>query len=176
MSAHAVTQRLRLGPAAVALLMVGVLLCAGYRVASGAEHHAYSSGGPPPGAVRLTAGTSYLLSVRGGMAALRARGADPTAARCDWSVDGSAAQALTVTPLGADTNATDAVASFVAPYTGELQLACDGWGAVYVDDADKTAFDTAGLLLVLATITLTIGAGLGLSALRSASRRTPAST
>jgi hypothetical protein len=153
------------------LLVIGLVCCIAYRVTSGSEHHAFSAGAQPPDSVHLTAGNSYQLSVRGGVKALESRGANLTAPVCEWSVGGSASQALTVSPESDQTKATNVVATFIAPYTGNLHIDCSGWGGVYVDDADDSAGDTAGWLLVLGVITLTIGVGLGLSGLRASMQR-----
>jgi hypothetical protein len=156
---------------ATALLVSGLIFAALFRIVSGTEHHAYSSGAVPPASAHLTAGNTYLLSVPGGVHALQKRGVDVTTAQCSWSVGGSASQALTATAAGASTKATNAVASFIAPYTGDIHVDCSGWGAMYIDDADDTPADTAGWFLVLATVALTLGAGLAVSAARTAWNR-----
>jgi hypothetical protein len=154
------------------LLVVGLLCCALYRVVSGSEHHAYSAGAEAPQSVHLTAGTSYTLSVPGGVRTLLDRGVDVSAAQCQWSIGGSAAQALTVTAERADTKATNVVATFIAPFTGDLHIDCAGWGGVFVDNADNTSADVAGWFLLVGVIALTLGVGLGLSEWRlSAERR-----
>jgi hypothetical protein len=73
---------------------------------------------------------------------------------------------LSVQLYGPDSKATDAIGTFAAPVTGDVHLDCIGWGAVFVDDADDAGGDLAGLFLVLCVIALTLGAALGLSALR----------
>lgn len=153
--------------AAVALL-VGVT-CAGLAwVFAATESHAYAHG-PAPQTVRLTSGRQYLLSVPGGYRALvnRANVQTPQCTYTPQSPDGGAATlALSVNPFGADTKATNAVADFIAPTSGDVHIECLGWGAVYVDDADDSGFDVATLLVAVASVTLLAAVGLGLSALR----------
>jgi hypothetical protein len=153
--------------AAVALL-VGVT-CAGLAwVFAATESHAYAHG-PAPQTVHLSSGRQYLLSVPGGYRALvnRANVQTPQCTYTPESADGGAgALPLAVDPFGADTKATNAVASFVAPTSGEVRVECLGWGAVYVDDADDSGFDVSTLLVAVASVTLLAAVGLGLSALR----------
>lgn len=151
------------------LVVLGLLLGVLYRVVDGTESHAYSSGTLPPPSVHLTAGNSYLISVRGGADAITRSGGVLNAPQCEWSSDGSPAQALTVTAYASDTKATNAVGSFIAPVTGQVHIACAGWGAVFVDDADNAPADVAGWLLCAAVVALTVGGGLAVSALRAAS-------
>ncbi|HJQ41768.1 MAG TPA: hypothetical protein VJ831_01670 [Jatrophihabitantaceae bacterium] len=151
------------------LLIVGLLLCALYRIVGGTEHHAYSSGSLPPQTAHLTAGTEYLISVRGGVDAILKRGGVLTSPQCEWSTDDSPAQALSVTPYGANTKATNTVATFVAPITGDLHVSCVGWGSIFIDDADDSSSDVAGWLLVVGVGALLLGGGLAVSALRASS-------
>jgi hypothetical protein len=153
------------------LALLGLLLCVLYRVVDGTESHAYSSGTLPPPSVRLTAGNSYLISVRGGANAIVKNGGALNAPQCEWSSGGSPAQPLTVTAYEADTKATNAVGSFVAPVTGPVHVACTGWGAVFVDDADNAPGDVAGWLLLAGVVALTLGGGLAVSALATGSHR-----
>jgi hypothetical protein len=153
--------------AAVALL-VGVT-CAGLAwVFATTESHAYAHG-PAPQSVHVSSGHHYLLSVPGGYRALVNR-ANVQAPQCTYtpdSADGSAATLpLAVEPFGGDTKATNAVAAFVAPTTGEVHVECLGWGAVFVDDADDSGFDVYTLLVAVASVALLAAVGLGLSALR----------
>jgi hypothetical protein len=161
------TRAVQAGSAAV-LIIAGLVFGAAFRILSGAEHHAYSTGALPPSSSHVTAGNTYELSVPGGVKALQKRGANVSAPACAWSVDGSASQALTATASGTSTKATDVVATFIAPYTGKIRVDCIGWGAMYIDDADDTSADTSGWFLVFAVAALTLGVGLGLAALRSA--------
>lgn len=153
--------------AAVGLIIAALLLGALFRILSGTEHHAYAKGAVAPDSTHVTIGDTYTLSVPGGVKALTARGVDVSRAQCEWSVGGSASQALTVAAAGAGTKAVNVVGSFVAPYTGDLHVDCLGWGPVFLDDAEGSAPDYAGWLLLLATIALTLGVALGLMSLRS---------
>lgn len=153
--------------AAIGLVILAVLLGALYRIVSGTEHHAFANGAVPLDSAHLTIGKAYTLSTPGGVQRLIARGVDPNAAQCEWSVDGSASQALTVAPAAPNTKAINVVASFVAPYTGDIHIDCLGWGPMFLDDADTTSADYAGWLLLLATMTLTGGVVLAMVALRA---------
>jgi hypothetical protein len=157
----------RTAAVAVILVAVGMFCCGMYRVLSQNEHHAYASGSPPR-TVQLTAGSQYILSVRGGTKSLLDRGVDVASPNCTWSVGGAEPQALTVTPARSGAKGTNAVATFVAPFTGDLHLECKDFGGVYVDDADNSKSDTAGWYLFGGVVALTVGAGLALSVLRLA--------
>jgi hypothetical protein len=159
-------RRAQRGAVAVVLLVAGILLAGLYRVTSGTERHAYSSNAVPPSTVHVTVGHTYLISVPGGVSALQDHDLNPSGLRCEWSSGGSATQALSVQLYGPDSKATDAIGTFGAPVNGDIHLDCIGWGAVFVDDADHAGGDLAGLFLVLCILALTLGAALGLSALR----------
>lgn len=156
------------GALAAVALLVGVT-CAGLAwVFAATESHAYAHG-PAPRSVHLTSGRQYLLSVPGGYRALAKR-ANVDTPQCTYTPESAGGDAavlsLAVQPFGADTKATNAVASFVAPATGEVRIDCLGWGAVYVDDADDSGFDVSTLLIAVASIALCVAVGLGLGALR----------
>lgn len=153
---------------ATGLIIATVLLGALFRILSATEHHAFAASAVAPSTARVTLDKSYTLAVSGGVGALQARGVDVNTAQCEWSVGGSGSQALAVAAAGEFTKATNVVGTFVAPFTGDLHIDCLGWGPVFVEDADNATGDTAGWLLLLATITLTLGVALGLAALRSA--------
>jgi hypothetical protein len=158
---------------AIGLLVAGLALAASYRVVSGTEHTAYASGGLPATGAQVTEGKTYGLSVPGGVDELRKRGANVNSPECSWSVPGGASQVLSAQASGADTKAINVVATFTSPVTGPIAVTCAGWGAMYIDDADNAPADVAGWLLVLAVIALTVGVGLGVSALRSAGNLAP---
>ncbi len=155
--------------AATGFIVAALLFGALYRIVSGTEHHAYAPGAVAPSAVHVTLGKNYMLSVAGGVKHLQARGADVGTPQCEWSVGGAGSQALSVTAAGANTKATDVVGTFVAPYTGNVHVDCLGWGPMFVDDADNSAPDAAGWLLLLATVSLTAGVALVLAVLRGGS-------
>jgi hypothetical protein len=164
------TPRASVARAAVAtgLIIAALLLGALYRILSGTEHHSFDKGAVAPNSARVTLGQTYTLSVPDGVRALTARGVEVKTPQCEWSVDGSASQALTVVAAGEGTKAINVVATFVSPYTGDIHVDCLGWGSMFVDDADNASADYAGWFLLLATISLTAGVALGLAALRSA--------
>jgi hypothetical protein len=153
---------------ATILLLGGLGSAAVYRVVSGTEHQSFSAGAVPPSSSRVTAGKTYELATPGGVATLKRDGANIASAQCEWSYPGSGSQLLTATASGADTKATNVVATFISPVTGDIRVDCSGWGAMYIDDADNTPADIAGWFLLLAVIALALGAGLGVSALRMA--------
>ena len=153
--------------AAVGLIVAALLLGALFRILSGTEHHAYAAGALAPDSTHVTVGETYTLSAPGGVKALMARGVDVNTAQCEWSVNGSASQALTVAAAGQGTKAVNVVGTFVAPYTGNLHVDCIGWGPMFLDDAAGSAPDYAGWLLLLATICLTLGIALSIASIRA---------
>jgi hypothetical protein len=153
--------------AAVLLVVAGLLCCALYRLTAGTEHHSYSPGAVAPSTVRLAEGRSYELSVPGGVKALAAQGADVTAPQCSYTPAGRSSSGLTVQAAGADTKATNTVATFVSPVSGVVHVDCLGWGPMFLDDAAGSAPDYAGWLLLLATISLTLGTALGVASIRA---------
>ena len=159
---------MRWAAVATGLIIATVLLGALYRILSANEHHAFAAAAVAPNTAHVTLDKTYTLATPGGVPALLARGVDVNTAQCEWSVGGSGSQALTVSAAGEFTKATNVVGTFVAPFTGDLRIDCLGWGPMFVEDADDTSGDNAGWLLLLATITLTLGVALGLAALRSA--------
>jgi hypothetical protein len=158
------------------LLLLGVVLAAAFRLVSGTEHRAYAVGAAAPTAVRVTQGTGYQLATPGGVQTALERGlaqvpgSNGSGARlaldCTWSVNGSAGQALPVVSEQVDTKAINTVGTFIAPVSGALSVRCSGLGAMYVAGAGGS--DPGGWLLLGAVVTLTLGVGLGLSALRTA--------
>lgn len=150
---------------AVVLLLAAVLFGGLYRVADSLEKHSYNSGAVPPDTVTLTQGRTYQISVPGGRKALDKRGISTKAGLCSLSQPSGVTENLTVTPLSNDVRPTNAIATFVAPLSGPVHIDCGPWGAVYIDDADNTGWDYAGLFLLLTAICLTLAVALGLSAL-----------
>ncbi len=153
---------------ATGLVIAALLLGALFRILSGTEHHAFAKGAVAPDSTFVTIGDSYTLSTPGGVKTLLARGVDASRSQCEWSVNGSASQALTVVAAGPGTKAVNVVGTFVAPYTGNIHVDCLGWGPMFLDNAPGSDPDYAGWLLLLATISLTLGVGLGLASLRAA--------
>jgi hypothetical protein len=151
----------------VAAMLIGatVLLAGLYRVADGSEHHSYNAGAVPPMTVKLTNGQTYEISAPGGRDALKKRGISTQVAQCSWTQGSSGTRVLKVTPLSQDVRATHAIANFTSPVSGTVHIDCAGWGPVYVDDADDSGWDYAGLFLLLTTICLTAAVALGISAL-----------
>lgn len=165
---------------AAALLLVGLLGLGLWRVLSGTEDLPFSQGATAPTSVHVTKDKTYTLAVPGGVKAMQARGVavassanDQTLGlQCDWSKGPSTdPQSLAVSAESTSTKAVNTVGHFVAPITGNLHIGCDDWGAMFVPDSDDRPADRSGWALLLAMITLTIGAGLGLSELRLAWER-----
>lgn len=158
----------RKGAVAIALLILGLACAALFRVLAGTEHHSYSSGAVAPQTWHLTQGKVYQLAVPGGVRALERRGIDVTAPRCTYAPTGAPVRSLSVTAEGSGTKATNVLATFVAPESGDIHVDCLGWGALFIDDADSATADLSGWMLVASVLALTGGFGLGVSALRSA--------
>jgi hypothetical protein len=147
------------------LLLTSIAFLGLWRIADDTQNHAYNPGATPPTMVALTAGRQYQLSTADGPDGLAARRVDTVRDACAWSAAGSAPQTLAITPVASDSRSTHVVATFVAPASGDLHIACPVWGAVWVDDANDAPIDLAGLFLLLAVITLTGGVILGLTVL-----------
>jgi hypothetical protein len=156
----------RRGTAGVVLLVLGAGLWLVYRLLAGTEPHSYADG-VPPADVAVIAGHSYALAIRGGVTAEQQLGVSPANLRCTASAPRIGVRPLTVQPEASDTKAINQIASFVAPVSGHVHISCGGLPAVFVDDATDASGDHAGLALLLATIALTLGVPLALSALRS---------
>jgi hypothetical protein len=154
------------GALAVALIILGILFAVLYRYENSRENHSYNDGGAAPIYVHLTAGKQYEISTPGGMDALVKVGSSASALNCNYTPqDGPATAVLTTTSLGTGTRTTHAVATFSSPVTGLVRVECRALQSTYIDDADNVGGDPAGLYLLLCTITLSVGAMLGLSAL-----------
>lgn len=155
----------RRAPWAVALVVAGLVLLAAFALLKGTEDHAYASGSPPT-QVEVTAGRTYSLALPGGVTQVARALGDPSALACTITPDGEAGRQLAVAPVAFDTRALHQIASFVAPVSGRVAIGCQSLPRVYVDDADDTGTDWAGVSLLLATICLTVGLPLLLSVLR----------
>lgn len=154
----------------VVLVVLGAACWVLHGVQAGYERHSYAPGRPPPTYVQVRTGHTYRISLPGGVATEAERGVSGKALRCTLAAPGSGPGALTITPLQAASRATDQIASFAAPASGRVHVACSGLGPLYIDDAADSTFDWSGLLLVLAAIMLAIGVPLTLAALRRRQR------
>ena len=164
----------RLGLAGVVLVVLGLVLCVAYRFTASDEPHSYAADAVAPYDVTLTAGHVYHVSIHRGVDAEQDLGLDPTALSCSYAVEPGEDRSLPVTPEPSTSKATNVVATFQAPVTGSVHVACSGLPAVFVDDADTAPGDRSGLYLLLGLIALGVGIPLLLSALRTslaASRR-----
>ena len=170
--------RSRRGAFGAGLLLLGFLCLALWRVVSGAEHQAFAIGATPADSYAVKAGNDYSLAVPGGVRALvkhhipQVPGQNGTVLglSCQWSVGGSANQALSLAVESLDTKAETTVARFTSPVTGKISVTCDGWGRVFIPDADSGSSDPSGWFLLLSILALTVGASLALSAGYTASR------
>jgi hypothetical protein len=161
---------------ATALLLVGLASFGLWRVLSGNEDLPFAAGATAPTSVHVTRDNDYMLAVPGGVKAMLARGVPSADANgtqtlsldCTWSLRSGDQESLTVSPESTSTKATNTVGRFTAPVTGNVRINCSRWGAMFVPDADNRSSDTSGWTLLVAIITLTVGAGLGLSELRLA--------
>lgn len=153
--------------AAAVLLLGGLLLLGLYRVVGGTEHHAYAPGASPPRSVELTTGHVYHLSVPGGVKALHEHGLAQGTLRCTLTAGDATPLPLALNAEPDGSRATNVIASFTAPFTAPARVDCAGWGSVFVDDAEDSAADIAGWFLLAAIVALTLGSGVGLSAVRA---------
>jgi hypothetical protein len=170
--------------AAVVLLLLGLAAFGGWRIASGAQELPFDKSAAPPSSVQVTKGNTYSLAVPGGVRAMIAHhvpvrytnGQNVIVLQCtssSTSANGTSGLPLTVTPESSTTKAENTVGHFVAPDTGRIHVDCAGWGAMFVPDSNDRAYDWAGLALLIAVITLTIGAALALTEVRLAWERRP---
>jgi hypothetical protein len=167
---------------AVVLLLAGLASLGVWKIAAGNENLPYDAGATPPASVHVTKDRQYSLAVPGGVRAMLARGV-PTkgvsgqtqiSLECTWSsraTTGTSGTALIVSSESTSTKAENTVGHFAAPVTGDIQVLCAGWGAMFVPDSDDRPTDWAGVALLLAIVTLTVGAALGLTELRLAVQR-----
>jgi hypothetical protein len=164
--------RSRRGALATGLLLVGLLCLGLWRVISGSEHQAFAQGATPPESSAVTANHSYSLAVPGGVPALLKHGIPEVSGQngttlgllCRWSVAGSAFQALSISVEAIGTKAETTVGHFDSPVTGNISVTCDGWGRMFIPDADTKSGDPSGYFLLLSILTLSLGGGLALSA------------
>lgn len=156
----------RTGSVGVALVVLGAGLWLVARLVAGTEPHTYADG-PPPESVYLVRGHTYTLAIRGGVVAEQNLGVSPSTLRCNVASPQVGERPLTVRPEPSGSKAVNQIGTFVAPVSGRVHVSCAGLAGVFVDDAAAAPADHAGLALLLATIALTLGVPLSLSALRS---------
>jgi hypothetical protein len=152
------------------LVLLGLLAWALSGLAGGKENHSFRANGRPPATVHVTEGRTYWLAVPGGVRRLNDAGVVPSALTCTVTGSGQTTGKLAVSPVvgsgSLDTKFVNRIASFVPDSTGRVHIDCAGVGTPYVENADDTAFDWSGLLLVLAAGLLVVGVPLLLSGLR----------
>jgi hypothetical protein len=167
------------GAVAAVLVLVGLAGLGLWRVLSGTGDQPWDKGASAPPSAQVTAGRTYSLAVPGGVPAMLARGVpvaqnggnQTISLQCFWTPVAGERLSLDVAAESADTKAENTVGHFTAPRTGPIHVDCDGWGAMFIPDADNRPADTAGWALLVAIVALTAGAGLGLSAARTAWQR-----
>ncbi len=158
--------------AGVALLLLAVLLFAGFRLVAQGQRHSYDPDASPAKSYRLTAGRSYQLSSPIGLTALQSHGV-LTSLACSWSTDGQLQHPLELATAEADDRDMRTFATFAAPATGALQVSCTRIDKVFIDDADDAGRDHSALLVLLAIVagfagvSATVSGGYALSQLRS---------
>jgi hypothetical protein len=162
--------------AGMLLTLAGLAMWVLYRVQAGSEAHSFAPGALAPRTVHITQGRTYHLAIPGGVKAEVALDIDSSVLRCTIATRGRAADGLDVTAESTGSKATNQIASFLAPFTGDAHLACAGLPPVFVDDADDAKADVSGFWLVFATICLTIGVPMLLSVLRRGPRGSTVST
>lgn len=150
----------------IVVVLAGTACWALYGLQAGRERRAYTHAGAPPAHVQLTARHTYWLSVPGGVRHLDKVGVQVSSLQCTAAGAGQTPGALSVTPQGKDTKATDEIASFFSGITGQVHIECAGVGAVFVTGGAADGFDWAGLWLILASVLLVIGIPLTLSGRR----------
>ncbi len=155
---------------AAILLILGIGFGAVARLAASAEQTSYFGRSSAPQFAQVTEGRTYLLSVHGGVNALTDQGLNAASLACSYlTPSNNTLQSLKLTAEAADTKATNAVASFLAPLTGAIRVQCPSYaGAVYLDGADNAPFDLAGLYLLLCIGSLFGAVVFGVSAARTA--------
>jgi len=169
--------------AGLALLLLGIVFLALWRVVGHSEKQPWVSGASAPSTVHVTTGKDYQLAVRGGVPTLAAHGivsrpdrfgGTVPALACQWSDGVDESEPLSLTAESVGTNAVNDIATFAGPVTGDIRITCSRLSAVFVPDADGRPGDEAGWFLLLSVITLSAGGMLGMSALYAASsaRRT----
>ena len=157
------------------LLIAAVVFFIVYRLLDGSEHHSFNSGARPPATVHVTEGQQYEISTPGGLTALAHQGLDAAAISCTYSQGGGPAVNLATSTL-AGSRTTHAVATFIAPVTGDIRVSCPGLRlGAFVDNSDDGAADLSGLFLLLSTIAAALAVPLGMSYLyrRSTERAQP---
>lgn len=153
----------------VALTLAGLLIWLFSAVQSHHEPRSFTDGGPPPAYVTVTAGHTYSIDVPGGAGVAATANGGTGDLQCTIAGPSGGAVALSVTKE-TNTKAVNQIATFTAPSSGRIDVRCDGFAQVYVDDADGS-FDLAGALVLLATLLLTVGLPLLLSGLATTLRR-----
>jgi hypothetical protein len=150
----------------VVLVVAGLLFCVLFRVTSGSEQHSFAAGAVAPFDVSVTKGHSYSIGLAGGIGREVALGVDPVQLTCSESSTNGGSTRLTIDAEQVGTKATNQIATFTAPVTGQVHVACQGLTSVFVDDSDDARTDFSGFFLLLGTIALAVGLPLMLSVLR----------
>jgi hypothetical protein len=161
------------GILAVVLLVLAVVAFGGYLALDGSEHHSFNAGAAAPSTVHVTQGKQYEISTPGGLKGLADRGIDAAAVACTYRQGQGVASVLTTSTL-AGSRTTHAVATFLAPVTGDVHVECTLLsGGTFVDDSDDGAADASGFFLLVSTVFAALAVPLGLAYLyrRSTARR-----
>ena len=145
-------RRLKLG-IGVAGLVLTVLFFAAYLLSTDGGARSSDRDPVPSPTIEVTANKLYHLSTIDGPTALVS-----DSIQCTWTMPNRADNTfLPVTIARGDARVTHVIGTFVGPINGTIKIACPATGAVFVDDADNTAFDYGGLWVVLTSIAALVG-------------------
>jgi hypothetical protein len=152
----------------VVLILLAIVVYAASQFLAGRQRHAYDPGASPLSAYQLTAGRSYQLSTAGGVSELtkeRVLSADvtPVCTQVSAASPDAPSTALKLDSTNDDARDLRVFATFTATETGSFHITCQKIADVFVDDADNSAFDIGGALVLLATLIGLVGAIAALS-------------
>jgi hypothetical protein len=143
----------------VALVLMAIVVYAGSQLLAARQRHAYDPGAKPSSTYRLTAGKTYQLSAAGGVSTLtdeQVLGTGVSLA-CTQAATSGAQDSLKIDSTKDDIRELHVFATFIASKSGSFHISCEGIPEVFLDDADNSAPDRAGALLLLATALGLIG-------------------
>jgi hypothetical protein len=127
-------------------------------------HHAWDASSNPPAAAEVRAGHVYHLSTRDGP---YENGVSIVPAlACTYSGSKGTDLVLPTTKMSDDARILHRIATFTAPESGSISVRCPDVGAVFVDDARSSAFDRAGLFVVVTTVLTVFAMVVGLAGLK----------
>jgi hypothetical protein len=159
-----VSVRTLLGWMAV-FLLVAALTWFGKGFADSGRRHSWDDAAVPSATVGLTAGRTYTLSTRGGIAGLAAvQSTDQPALTCTATQRNGASTELQLTVESVDSRTLHVIGRFRSPVTGRVGVSCEQVGGVFVDNADDARVDRTVGLTVLTAVALVGAVWTGCSA------------